>query len=292
MTKSTCFKVLAAASIVAAGFVTPFAGTPAEKSVMVTVLDDNNVALKNLTPADISVYEDSVKRVTTTVELAAEPLFVSVLIDNAKSPMGEVEPIRDMRTSLKTFVNTVLTASPTAQISLTTVGGAGVPLANFTSSAADLEKTLNRFVPDHRSGAVVLEALIDVSKALAKKPSPRRAIVTIDMASKEASSIQPSRVAEEVRKSGASVWSVSVHGTQGQTAPARDTTLNYLVENTGGVRATALLPAALEGMLTRVAEALTTQYVVTYTRPDGPPSRSVAVTGRKGSKFLLAPWLQ
>lgn len=259
---------------------------------MVTVLDDNNVPLKDLTPADISIYEDSVKRVTTSVELATEPLFVAVLIDNAKSPLGEPEPTRDMRTSLKAFVQTVLTASPTAQISLTTVGGAGIPLSNFTSNLVDLDRALNRLIADPRSGSVVLEAIIDVSKALAKKPGPRRAIFSIDMASKEGSSILPTKVAEEVRKAGASVWSVSVQGSLSVTSPTRDTTLNYLVENTGGVRATALLPSALEMMLTRVAESLTTQYVVSYTRPDGPPSKSIAASGRKGSKFLVAPWLQ
>jgi len=264
----------------------------AERSILVTVLDQAGAPVKDMVAADFSVYEGGAKREVLSAGLATEPMFVSVLIDNAKSPMGTAEPIRDMRTSLTTFVRTVLTANPTAQISLTTVGGAGVMLKDFSDKPADLEKTLNRLVPDLRSTAVVMEAMIDAARALGKKTGPRRVLVTIDRGSKESSQVVPTKVVEEVRKSGAAVWSISVQDSQGMTSPQRDTTLNYLTENTGGVRATALMPSALEMLLKNLAEALTTQYVVTYAGPDGPASQSVLAGGKKGTTFLIAPWRQ
>lgn len=276
----------------AVAMATPAATRTAEKSILVTVLDDADVPVKDLAAADFRVYEDGTKREVLSAVLATQPLFVSVLIDNAKAASGNSEPIRDMRTALITFVRTVLTASPTTQIALTGVGGAGLLMKNFTDVTADLEKTLSRLTPDPRAQAVMLEAMIDAARELGKKPGPRRAMVTIDMASKESSQVQPSKVAEEVRRSGATVWSVSVQGMESVTSPTRDTTLNYLNENTGGVRLTALLPSALEMMLKKVAESLTTQYVVTYVRPDEATPKGVAVTGRKGSKFLVAPWRQ
>lgn len=128
----------------------PAAHARVEKSILVTVLD------------------------LSSVELATEPLFVSVLIDNARPASGNSEPVRDMRTSLITFVRTIQTASPTAQIALTGVGGAGLLMKDFTDKTADLEKTPGRLIADPRATSVMMEAMIDTALALAKKPGPRR----------------------------------------------------------------------------------------------------------------------
>lgn len=286
-------RVVVAMSLVAGlSTVTPATTHRDEKSILVTVLDHADVPIAGLVAADFAVFEDGTKREVVSAELATAPMFVSLLIDNAKPASGNASPMRDMRTALIAFVNTILTTSPTTQIALTGVGGAGLLMKNFTNSAVDLEKTLSRLTPDPRASSVMLEAMIDAAKEIAKKPGPRRALVTLDMASKESSQVQPTKVAEAVRKSGAAVWSVSVQGMESVTSPTRDTTLNYLVENTGGVRLTALMPSALEMMLQKVAQSLTAQYVVTYTRPNGATPKGVAVSGRKGSKFLVAPWVQ
>jgi len=265
---------------------------PADKAILVTVLDKGGAPLKDLTAQEFSVFEDGVRREVTGAAQATEPLFVSVLIDTAKAPLGAGEPTRDVRTSLTTFVRTLHAASPTAQVALTTVGGAGVLLKNFTDKTEDLEKTIRRLVADQRSTSVVLEAMIDAAKELKKKPGPRRVIVTIDLASKESSQVPPTKVVEEVQKAGAAVWAVSIQGAQSVTSPARDTTLDYLTQGTGGVRATALLPSALEAILKNLADVLTSQYVVTYARPDGPPAKSIVPTGKRGATFLISPWGQ
>jgi hypothetical protein len=95
-----------------------------------------------------------------------------------------------------------------------------------------------------------------------------------------------------VFKAGASVWAVSVHGAQGGTAPRRDTTLNHLTKVTGGVRATALVPSALESILTNLARNLTSQYVATYMRPDGVRPKEIVPSAKRGSKFLMSPFVQ
>src|SRR5687767_2858798 len=211
-----------------------------EKSILVTVLDKEGAPIRDLAAAEFTVLEDGKRREVTGAELSTERLFVSVVIDTSKRPDGEDDRIRDVRASLATFVKTIHAASPTAEIALTAVGGAAVLVKDFTNQTAELERLTNRFVPDLASTAVVLEALIDTARGLMDKPSPRRAIVTLDFASREASTVQPTTVIEEVFKAGASVWSVSVHGTQGLTAPRRDTTLNHLTKVTGGVRFTSL----------------------------------------------------
>lgn len=263
-----------------------------EKTILVTVLDKDGAPIRDLTAGEFAVTEDGARREVTAASLSTEPLFVSVLIDTSKPQEGDVDRLRDLRTSLTTFVKTVHAASPTAEIALTTVGGAGVLVHDFTTQAVELERITSRLVPDQRSMAVVLEALIDAARGLRDKPSPRRAIVTLDFASREASTVQPTTVIEEVFKSGASVWAVSVHGSMGGTAPRRDTAINHLTKNTGGVRATALLPSALESILKNLAFSLTSQYEVTYTRPDGSAPKSIVPSAKRGSKVLMAPFIQ
>ncbi|MCR4374443.1 MAG: hypothetical protein NUW22_06300 [Acidobacteria bacterium] len=264
----------------------------AGRNILVTVLDKAGAPIRDLTAAEFAVVEDGVRREVTSAALATEPLFVSVLIDNAKAPLGAGEPTRDMRTSLSTFIKTLQAARPDTQVALTTVGGAGVLIKNFTDKTEDLDKVVRRLVADQRSTSVMLEALIDAARGFKKAPSPRRAIVTIDLGSKESSQIVPTKVVAEVQKAGAAVWSVSIQGSQSVTSPARDTTLDYLTQGTGGVRTTALLPSALERILKNLADVLTSQYVVTYERPDGPPAKSIVPAAQRGAQFLLAPWGQ
>ncbi|MEO6223034.1 MAG: hypothetical protein ABIP90_07270, partial [Vicinamibacterales bacterium] len=268
------------------------AATVVEKSILVTVLDKEGAPIKDLAAAEFSVTEDGARREVTGASLATDLLFVCVLIDTSKSPAGDVDRLRDLRTSLGTFVKTIHATNPTAEIALMTVGGAGVLVKDSTDQTVELERITSRLVPDHRENAVVLEALIDAARGLTNKPSPRRAIVTIDFASMERSEVQPTTVITEVLKSGASVWSVSVHGSQGLSAPRRDTALNFLTKNTGGVRTTVLVPSALEQLLKKLAESLTAQYVVTYTRPDGTTPKSIVPSAKRGSKFLMSPVIQ
>ena len=290
--RRTSFVALGSFSIVVAAWAAPAASGFVEKTILVTVLDKNLAPIRDLAAAEFAVHEDGSKREVTSAALATDLLFVSVLVDTSKIPLGDVDRIRDLRTSMTGFVKTLHAANPTAEIALMTVGGAGVLVKDFTTQTNELEQVTGRLTPDHRENSVILESLIEAAHGLVDKPSPRRAIVTIDFASMERSEVQPTTVITEVLKSGASVWAVSVHGTQGFTAPRRDTTLNFLTKGTGGVRATALVPSALELILKNLAGSLTSQYVITYTRPDGTTPKAIVPSAKRGSKFLMAPVIQ
>jgi hypothetical protein len=173
---------------------------------------------------------------------------------------------------------------------------------NFTTKTADLTRAIRRVFPSQRGSAVLLESLVDASKDLRSKESPRRAVVAVTFAAVEASQVQPRTVADEVRKTGASVWAVTVQGTvdpataqSGVRAPdglgpVREVILTNLPDASGGQWLTAVSATGLEPMLKRVAAALNGQFLVTYTRPDEAPApTAVQVTARSGGKVLVAP---
>ena len=267
-------------------------GVQVERGLLVTVLDKNNSPLRDLTAKDFLVYEDGVQREITSAELTTAPMSITILVDTTKSAPGVIEPTRDIRTSLLTFVQTVQAAVPATEVSIYEFAGAGVLLRSFTSKPEELAKSITRIVPNQRVNAVMLETLLDAAKDIRKRPGPRRVILTIDRGSGESSRVQPQKVADEVQLSGASLWAISVASTAGTVAPDRDTLLDIVTEGTGGIRLTAQLSSGLETMTKQVAAAITSQYLVTYSRPDGPPSRSVVPAATRGAKFLRAPWVK
>jgi hypothetical protein len=52
-------------------------------------------------------------------------------------------------------------------------------------------------------------------------------------------------------------------------------------------------PTALEAQLKSIADALLSQYEITYVRPDGAPnSERIEPISRRGAKVLMTPWMR
>lgn len=261
-----------------------------ERSVLVTVLEKDDTPIRDLTTADFLIYEDGASRKVSSAALTTDPLSVIVLIDTTKSPMGTPEPTRDLRLAIQTFVKTVFAGGQPTQMALMDYAGAGTMLRGFTDKVADVEKVAGRLVPSLRSNSVLLETLPDAAKEVGKRPGPRRAIVILDRGSQETSRVQSDKIVEEVQKSGASVWAVSLLETSGVSVPARDYTLENLTKATGGMRLTGVASSAMEALMKKIADALVSQYVVTYVS-EGTPT-SVTPAAIRGATFLRAPWVR
>jgi hypothetical protein len=274
-----------------------------ERQVLITVLDANDRPIRDLKASEFLVREDNQNREVTHAELTTEPLFVVLLVDTTKPPMGITPPTQDLRSGLAQFVATVTAASPDAEIALMEYGGAAVMTVNFARTTDDLDKAIQRMLPSQRSSGVLLEGLVEAGKALSKRASPRRAIVATNFSWTESSALVPKAVADSVIKSGATVWAVTFQGAtsssnfqigsqsvDNEMNANREIVLNNLPPMTGGLRLTGVTPTALGSMLEKVAQALTSQYVVTYVRPDGPPAKVVQATATRGARALTAPW--
>lgn len=272
----------------------------AQKSIIVTVVDQAGAPVRGVMPPDLVVQEDASTREVVDVKPAAEPMTIALLVDNTKPTMGKEAPTRELRAGLNAFVSTVLTASPESAIGIWEFAGAGVMTQKPTVKAEELTKKINRMFPSQQSGGVMLEALVDASKELSKKGlGPRRVIVSVSFNSPEVSTMEPRDVAIAMRKAGVNYWAVAIESnpdattsSQGST-PTRELIINNVTAASGGMRVGGVTATSLEAQLKRVAEAITSQYVVTYARPDGAPApTAIQAVSKKGMKALTAPWVQ
>lgn len=254
------------------------------RSAYVVVLDASDAPVTGLTAADIVIMEDGAARTVTEVVPAPDPIAIALLVDTTQPRMGSSAPTRDLRAGLTAFMTIVQTANPESEIAVVQTGGAAVMSQNFTTKARDLTRAINRLIPSQRTSAVVLEALVDMGKAMGKLKTTRRAIVSIDFDTPDTSGVQSDQISTAVHEAGAAIWAISVRG-QGLSA-GREAVLDAVTEMTGGLRLTAVSPSALEAQLTTIARALTSQYLVTYERPDGGSVTRVRAAATKGSKFL------
>ena len=270
-----------------------------QKSILVTVLDQSGAPVKDVAPADLAVQEDQNMREVVSVKPATDPLTVAILVDNTKPPVGRNAPTQELRAALNTFVKTIQAASPESQIGIWEFAGAGVMTQKPTVKTEDLTKKINRMFPAQQPGGVMLEALADASKELSKKGiGPRRVILSVSFNSPEVSEVDPREVALAMRKAGVSYWAVSISGNgdsstqSGGGSASRELIMNNVTQASGGLRLTGVTAISLEAQVKSIADALLSQYLVTYARPDGAAANDIRAVSKKGQKALTSPWVQ
>jgi len=302
-------RVLLSLAAVGAGSFTPgvFADQKGEKTVYATAVDQNGQPIRDLTAQEWLIREDGADRPIVGVKQATDPMQVIMLVDITQPTR---ESINDVRTGVLAFVHKLLGGSPSSQISIMAVSGTPTMLVDFGKPVADIEKAATRIFQDQNSGTVFLEAIQESGKRLAKAPLQRRVILTVNLDGfPELSQLQPQNVATSVLQSNASLWAVSYrnnatttastvagndiqHGSSGvgsgNLGQARDLVLTNLSAQTGGIRLTVAVASALETSLTQIAEALLSQYAITYSRPEGSPKVVQAAIARPGGHVLIA----
>jgi hypothetical protein len=277
-----------------------------EKSVFVTVVDSAGKPVTDLAAGEIGIKEDNVIREVTGVKPATQPLSVVVLADTTRNAGGNAmtggsgnlgnsgDLTRDIRTSLTAFVRQINAANPESQITLIEFGQAAITMVKPTNKLADVEKGINRVSPKPDAPSVLLEALIEGSNQLIKAPNVRRAMVSLNVEpGDEQSSEQPQKILDSLRKSHASLWSVSLQRGELRN-PNRDLVLNQLTKISGGTRDYIVGPSALETTMKNYATYLTSQLEVTYKRPASSATAQQVMVGttRQNVKFyagIIAP---
>jgi hypothetical protein len=265
------------------------ASAAVNKSLFVGVTDESGKPVTDLTVNDILIREDGADRAVKEVKPASQPISVVFLIDTAmdmrvKDAYGTPDQwVRDMRDSTAAFARELLNKSPDASIELMEFGQAAVTMVPFTQNFDEYMKGVNHLVTKPDAASVLMEAIDQANKDLAKRPSTRRAIVELNLEpSNENSRMDEAGIQNSFRKSTAQLWCLSVQRGTLKTAAKHDVLLNNLAKNSGGERQTIVGISAASDYLKRYADVLAAQYEVVYDRPDDKTPKVVQVGARGG----------
>lgn len=271
-----------------------------EKVIYLSALDAKGNAVADLKTSDVLIREDNQDREVVSVKVSTQPMHIVLLADTTKeagdtgmmsrqdTTAGAAELIRDIRVALTAFSRDIIAASPQSQIEVMEFGQAAVPVAKLTSKLPDIEKGINRLFPKPNADSVLLEAIVEASKTLGKAKATRPIIAVLNIEpSNEQSVQQPQKMVEELQKSHAQLWAVSLQKTQ-STHERRGVVLSTLTKNTGGRRESIVGQAALENLFKQIAANLLGQYEVTYRRAAGTKAQFVQVGVLRNDLTLLA----
>jgi hypothetical protein len=261
------------------------------KSLFVAVLDENGRPVRQFTADDILIREDGQDRAVVEVKAASQPISVAFLIDTAQGrrvtdAYGTPEEyVRDMRVSTDAFIKQLLLLSPDAQVSLMEFGQAAITMVKYTNNIEELTKGINHIVSRPGVASVMAEALEAANKELAERPSPRRAIVSINLEPSDEQSFENHKaIVQSFQKSSAQLWAVSVQR-GGLKNSKRDVVINDFAKASGGQRDYVVGISAVPDILKAYANALAMQYEVVFKRPENVKNpKEIRVGTRAGLK--------
>ncbi len=283
--RALCLTLAAAATVAAV------AAAPSEKLVLVTVVADETKTATGLTPADFVVTEDKKSLQVTEAVPANDPLSIVLVVDTSL-PEGTAASTPELRRALTSFVATVQEREPGTEFALYQVANAATPVTDFTTSRDVLQKGIDVIASGTPTGSAMLEGVVTAARKIAAMPAPRRAIVCLGIGTAEGSSQMPQDVANLVRKSGATLWVVSVQRATDQPLTNRDVVWTRATADSGGLRQNAIQANRLDAQLRTVANSLLSQYTLRIVR-----KRDGAVKGLEGhttggSPVLFTHWMK
>jgi hypothetical protein len=191
---------LSALAVVCSVVAGAYAQTPSRaadartREIYVSVLDNKGMPVGGLSPADLVVKEDNVVREVLDVKPADAPMQIAVLIDDSTAATDATSYLRD---GLAAFLERM---RGRAEIGLITVGDRPTVLAPYTTDTEVLNKQVRRIFPRTNSGAYLLDAIVDASKALAKREATRPVILAITFEGVEHSNVHHDTVLKELAR--------------------------------------------------------------------------------------------
>ena len=274
------FPMLALAVAASLAGAAPAAAQSVERSMVVSVLDDDGAPVEGLEAAAFEIREDDAAREVLYVEPAGGNRQIAILVDTSEAALRMVS---DFRRGLAAFVDGMREGN---RISLISFGGPPRILVETTDDAERLQGGIDRVFPQTGQAAYMLDAIHEVSQGFVRRRAERPVLVVLTAEGLDYSNRQSRDVLERIGESGAALYTLSVEarrsafGTQGAFGGLpggvdlgrqrfeRDRVLARGTAETGGRHRDLLASSAVERAMRELVAELRNQYLVVYARPD------------------------
>ncbi len=258
--------------------VSPATAQPNERSLWVSVVDQSGAPVAGLGPRDFIVREDNVSREILRVVPAEEPMQIALLVDTSQAIRSDVG---NLRNALGPFVAALTKPNDAGRrndIALIGFGERPTILTDYTSNPAALQKGINRIFATPGSGPYLVDAIEEVVKGFSKRESPRPVIVAIGRETHDLSYRRYDQVLPALKESAAPLYALMLGEPRDDISDegrSLQIVLDRGTSESGGRRDQLLTSMALDTRLTQLANQLTHQYRVVYSRPQSliPPEK-------------------
>ena len=242
----------------------------------ISATDGAGAPVTDLTAADVSIKEGGKDRPIESLQPATGSMHVAVLVDDAGSGAFQLAVAQLLERTLARGQFSIMLLNPQPSM-----------LVDFTNEPSALREALGRLGRRGRiqvDGDQMLDAIDRAAKEFQRRKAERAVIVALTLTGGKPELIEPDNVLASMRASGTMLNVVHLMGAElGMVMGDGPKQSGGRIEQAG--TGNGIVPAAM-----RIAESLQTQYVVTYTIPDGTTlsDRISVSTSRKGIK-LTAP---
>jgi hypothetical protein len=264
------------------------------RSMYVSVVDEAGAPVPGLGPSDFVVREDNTAREVLRVGPADEPMTIAVLVDTSVRARNDIQY---MRTALPPFVAALTGKSEGErhnQVAIIGFGERPTILAEYSIDPKALQKGIDRIFTTPGSGPYFVDAVSETCQGFKKREVSRPVIVAIVAEGEELSYQSHEQTIERLLGVHAPLYALMLgtpYNGLSDESRNRNMVLDRGVEQSGGARDQLLAPMALEARLKLLANQLTHQYLVTYSRPESliPPEKITVSTPKPGLKARGTP---
>jgi hypothetical protein len=264
---------------------------PTNRTVYVTVVDNQGQMAPGLAAADFTVREGGRDREILSVEPAREKMRIALAVEETLTPLGGV------RQGLGDFMQKMASL---AEVELVIVGQSNRVAVPATSDLNTFYAGINALPLAQRQSQLnhVPEGIGDLARGFTKSKPERPVIVIVAMNTLQASNEEPQNILNALRDSNAQFHSVVIEvGASAGSNPAenmeaagRAQVLGDGPRQSGGRQWAVTALTAIPKVMQQIAGELSAQYKITYVLPDGQkPSDRVEVRTSRRGVTLRAP---
>jgi VWFA-related protein len=264
------------------------------RTVYVTVTDKNDVPITDLTAGDFVIKEGGKTRSVVEAGIATVPMKIAIIVDDNGTGL--------FRYAVAKFIERL---QGRAEFAVSTVTGQNLRIVDYTADADELTAAIKQLTarPGTNDGGQLLEGVFEAAKDFQKRQTRRPVIVVLTVGGEEHSTVPAHHVLEELQKSGAALHVIAISSSALRATAAVSRPSALLEENlnlsevlgdgpkqSGGKREEIVASAGLVVGLQELAEALRSQYAVSFSRADPPKSGDkLSVSVKRSGVIVRAP---
>ena len=258
-----------------------------ERSLYVSVVDQNGAPVAGLGPADFVVKEDNMTREVLRVVPAEDPMQVAVLVDTSQAARDDIPHIRQ---ALPPFVSTLTIPSASgrkSEVAIIGIGERPTILAEFSSDPNQVRKGIDKIWALPSSAMYLLDAIIETAQGFKKREAARPVMISIATSGTDYSNRQHDQAIDPLKAGNIAFYVLALGQPDSglsQESRERAIVLDEGPRLTGGYHDQLLSSLALPNKLKQLGEQLTHQYKITYGRPESliPPEKITVAAAKQG----------